>query len=581
MLWARAVSKRRQFPRLSSKYSTVVKRIGQTRIEWALLAVIALVCAVLSFLQYRWTGELGRAEPALLRAGLNEQLRRLTEAFNNDIRETCTALLPDVKEMRELGTREAHRIRYTQWAPSHDRSLFTLVGIAAPEQGKLALYGVDGEGRIAPMEWPPGWEALRPVMAARIANSGRPPNARPDSNVIELPLFDQPAAAGSSGPELEWMIFDLNEDYVRARVLPRLVAEYLNPSGEAAYDVSVSWSTSLSRSRPGGAVIFSTRGDHSSVAAQADATAGIFSADMGLAAGRGRGGFRDEGRSSRWTIAVRHREGSLDAAVARARTRKLFASLVLVGLLGGAAWALVQYTARSRRLSDMQFRFAAGVSHDLRTPLTAIRGAAFNVAEGLVAEPAAIKRYAKLILRNAEELTSMIENVLAFSASLHTGKDDRSQVIAVGDLLQHAAAAMMHEIEQAGCHIDVTVAPELPAVAGDPVAVELVFRNLIGNAVRHGAGGKWIGVSAAPAGDGVEVRVCDRGPGVPEAEHRRIFEPFYRGRQTRTRQVPGTGLGLSLAKNTIERHKGAIEVRNSPGGGAQFIVRLPAVPEAA
>jgi signal transduction histidine kinase len=104
-----------------------------------------------------------------------------------------------------------------------------------------------------------------------------------------------------------------------------------------------------------------------------------------------------------------------------ARTRNLFASLVLVGLLGGAAWALVQYTGRSRRLSDMQFRFAAGVSHDLRTPLTAIRGAAFNVAEGIVAEPVAIRRYAKLILRNAEELTSMIENVLAFSTSLHPG----------------------------------------------------------------------------------------------------------------------------------------------------------------
>ncbi len=151
----------------------------------------------------------------------------------------------------------------------------------------------------------------------------------------------------------------------------------------------------------------------------------------------------------------------------------------------------------------------------------------------------------------------------------------------MGDLLRHAAAAMMPEIEQAGCRIDVDVSPDLPTAAGDPVAVELVFRNLIGNAVRHGGGGKWIGVSAAPSGDGVEVRVCDRGPGVPEPERTRIFEPFYRGEQTRARQVPGTGLGLSLAKDTVERHRGSIEVRNAPEGGAQFIVRLPALPEAA
>jgi hypothetical protein len=109
----------------------LVKRIGQTRVEWALLTVIALVCAVLLFLQYRWTGELSRAEPALLRAGLNEQLRRLTRAFNNDIRETCTTLLPDANEIRVLGTVEAHRIRDAQWVSSHDRSLFTRIEIVA------------------------------------------------------------------------------------------------------------------------------------------------------------------------------------------------------------------------------------------------------------------------------------------------------------------------------------------------------------------------------------------------------------------------------------------------------------------
>ena len=138
-----------------------------------------------------WRTEPGRTRAVAL--GLNEQLRRLTQAFNNDIRETCTALLPDAKEIRELGTGEAHKIRYTQWASSHDRLLVKRIGIAVPEQGTLRLYGIDNEGRIAPEEWPANWEPLRAAMAARVTGSGRPPNAPPDTNIIELPVFDQRA----------------------------------------------------------------------------------------------------------------------------------------------------------------------------------------------------------------------------------------------------------------------------------------------------------------------------------------------------------------------------------------------------
>ncbi len=546
-----------------------VNRAGQTRIEWALLGVIALVCAVLSFLQYRWTGELSRAEPAFLRAGLNDRVRRMAQTFNEEIRENCVALLPDAGEILEHGPAEAHRLRYRQWAASHDKLLFKRIGIAKPEQGTLSLYGPDADGTIAPMEWPTNWESFRAGMTDRMKGERGPPNTPHDSAAIEVPVFSE---GNEMGPELEWMIFEVNRDYVRNKMLPPLVAEYLNPGNEAVYDVSVSWAS------PSGPVLFSTRGDNSSFTRNADATAGIFPADLGVVRGPRRGRQDEKRRQPRWTIAVRHRAGSLDAAVSRSRTRNLIASLLLVALLAGTGAALVRYTARSRRLSEMQFQFATGVSHDLRTPLTAIRGAAFNLVEGLVVEPAAIQRYLKLILRNAEELTRMIENVLAFSASVHSDKHDECGTIEVGALLQHAADAMKGEIEQAGCRIEVTVAPDLPAVAGDPIAVELVFRNLIGNAVRHGANGKWIGVSAAASGEGVEIRVCDRGPGISEAERERIFEPFYRGEQTRAQQIPGSGLGLSLAKNTMVRCRGTIAVEAPARGGAEFVVRLPAVP---
>ena len=545
-----------------------MKRHGQTRIEWALLVLIGIVCAILSVLQYRWTGELTKAEPALLRAGLTEQLRRLGQAYNDELRENCRMLLPDSRELIESGTAEAVQNRYSQWSSSHDRNLFLRVAMATPSKGALLLYGTDRDGRVSPMEWPDDWDDLRTSMFARVKDAGRAPNARPDSNLLQAPVF------GPSGLELGWMIFEINEDYIRSKVLPQLVREYLNPAA-LDYDVSIS------RTGRDGHVLFSTRADHESVTAGADATAGLFLSQVVGPGGRARGRGPDDAGPSRWIIAVRHRAGSLDAAVASVRRRNLFASLILVALLGGTAWVLVRFTGRARRLADMQFRFAAGVSHDLRTPLTAIRGAAFNLLEEVVTEPSAVKRYLRLILRNAEELTTMVENVLAFSATLHAKKPGGSEAIAVGDVLQHAVAAMTQEIEQAGCRIEVNIAPGLPAAAGDPIAVELVFRNLIGNAIRHGADGKWIGVSAAPFGDGVEVRVCDHGPGIRDGEEARIFEPFYRGEQSRVQHVPGTGLGLSLVKSTIERYKGTVEVVNSSGGGAQFTVRLPALQQPA
>ncbi len=565
-----------------------MKRIGQNRLEWALLGLIALACAGLSFLQYQWTGELSRAERTRLRAALDDQAGRLIRAFDDELRENCRSLLPDATEIREEGAREAHTSRYRQWASSHDRALLSRIGVAVPEHGALLLYGIDFDGRMNPMPWPLEWETLRAAMTRRVQGEGPPPAVPPDSTLIEFPIVENSRRREGPRPELGWMIFEVNEDYLRHKTMPRLVKEYLQLDHEAGYDTSVSWA-SVSWANSPRPVVFSTRPNDPSVAAGADLTAGMFSLDGGgFGARRPRPpvGLGNSASHPRWSIAFRHRDGSLDTVVSRTRTRNLLASVLLIALLGGAAWALVQYTARSRRLSEMQFRFAVGVSHDLRTPLTAIRGAAFNLAEGVVTEPAAMKRYSTLILRNAEELTSMIENVLTFSASLHSANEDRHQTLSIRDLLENAATAMAQEIEQTGCRLELNVTPELPAVSGDRIALELAFRNLIANASRHGAQGRWIGVSAGPCTGGVEVRVCDRGPGIPEAERQLIFEPFYRGEpagldRARAARVSGTGLGLSLVKDTVERHGGSITVQNSAAGGAQFTVRLPAQVSAA
>lgn len=96
-----------------------VKRIGQNRLEWALLGLIALACAGLSLLRHQWTGEVSRAERTRLRSALNDQAGRLVRAFDDELRQNCRALLPEAAEIREEGVREAHTSRYRQWASSH------------------------------------------------------------------------------------------------------------------------------------------------------------------------------------------------------------------------------------------------------------------------------------------------------------------------------------------------------------------------------------------------------------------------------------------------------------------------------
>lgn len=113
-------------------------------------------------------GPESKAEPALLRAGLNDQLRRLSQAFDSGIRENCTALVPDAGQIQELGTAEALRRRYEPWASAHDPNLFSRVGMASVEKGDLKLYGINPAGTVARMEWPGGWNDLRRAMQARV-----------------------------------------------------------------------------------------------------------------------------------------------------------------------------------------------------------------------------------------------------------------------------------------------------------------------------------------------------------------------------------------------------------------------------
>ena len=134
-------------------------------------------------------------------------------------------------------------------------------------------------------------------------------------------------------------------------------------------------------------------------------------------------------------------------------------------------------------------------------------------------------------------------------------------------------------IDDARLEVEFDIPDTLPPVLGDEAALRRVFQNLIGNAIKYGASGRWVGIKARPAGREIVVSVADRGIGIPAAEHTRIFEPFYRAPNVVDAQIQGAGLGLSLVQRIVEAHGGRITVRSAEGSGSEFSVHLPAASE--
>jgi two-component system OmpR family sensor kinase len=127
--------------------------------------------------------------------------------------------------------------------------------------------------------------------------------------------------------------------------------------------------------------------------------------------------------------------------------------------------------------------------------------------------------------------------------------------------------------------VEYDIPEALPPVLGDEPALRRVFQNLIANAIKYGAAGRWIGLRARHVGREVHVTVADRGIGIAASEHPRIFEPFYRTPDVIAAQTQGAGLGLSLVKQIVEAHGGRVILRSAPGAGSEFTVVMPAAAE--
>ena len=275
-----------------------------------------------------------------------------------------------------------------------------------------------------------------------------------------------------------------------------------------------------------------------------------------------------------WRLLVKHPSGSLEGAVGAARRRNLAISSGILGLLGVSVGFLVLSTRRAHDLARQQLEFVATVSHELRTPLAVIRSAADNLADGVISDEARIRQYGQLVKREGLRLTDLVEQILEFAGLQSGQRQMAARPVEIGQLLREVVATA-EATAPAGINLDVAIADNLPAVAGDEAALRRVFQNLVGNAIKYGANAGWIGVRATGTASTLEVSVSDRGIGIAAADQARIFDPFYRAPDVVAAQIQGAGLGLSLVKRIVEAHAGRITLTSAPGEGSTFTVSLP------
>ncbi|HTY98922.1 MAG TPA: ATP-binding protein [Rhodocyclaceae bacterium] len=237
------------------------------------------------------------------------------------------------------------------------------------------------------------------------------------------------------------------------------------------------------------------------------------------------------------------------------------------------AFTLDHMAERLDALLRSQQTLLRDVSHELRSPLARLQAALGLIRQrgGAIGE-AELDRFE----REAERLNDLVGQILSFSR-LDSGV--RAVAQETLDLAQLVAEAVEDTaIEARNCRLHFEPAPELP-LRGDAMLLHSAFDNILRNAARHAPAGSEVTVSAAIDGDWYEVRIADRGPGVPEAMLDRIFEPFVRVDEARTAPANGLaggfGLGLAIARRAIAAHGGTIAARNRPQGGLVMTIRLP------
>ncbi len=230
---------------------------------------------------------------------------------------------------------------------------------------------------------------------------------------------------------------------------------------------------------------------------------------------------------------------------------------------------------KQREAEKMRTDLIAWVSHDLQTPLASIRAILEALADGVVDEPEAIRRYLLTAQRDIRSLSGLIDDLFQMAQLDAGGLPLDLEQASLADLISDTLESFSAIAQRQGVQLSGQAEAGLDPVRMDTMRIGRVLNNLISNALRHTPEGGRIEVRARRTGQVVEVCVSDSGEGVRPEDLPKVFDRFYRGEKSRSKATGGSGLGLAIARGIVRAHGGEIAVESSPGQGSRFTFRLP------
>jgi len=248
--------------------------------------------------------------------------------------------------------------------------------------------------------------------------------------------------------------------------------------------------------------------------------------------------------------------------------------LVLCATLFGA-YFLWRDVGRELRMAEMRSQFIASVSHELKTPLTAIRIFAETLRMGRLKDSQAKTEYLDTIVNESHRLTRLLNNVLDFSKIEKGKRTYRKEPACLSEIVNAAVQATQYPLKQQDFHLNVQMEEELPDINVDRDAIGQAILNLLSNAMKYSGESSRIDLRVQKRAGHIVIEVSDRGIGIDPAQQKRIFEKFYRVPSEQNQRIPGTGLGLALVFHIVKAHDGHVEVRSVLGKGSTFSIHLP------
>jgi signal transduction histidine kinase len=269
-------------------------------------------------------------------------------------------------------------------------------------------------------------------------------------------------------------------------------------------------------------------------------------------------------------------QGTSAEAIGR---RWVMQSFLILGVLSlfmiGGLLLTYRSVSKEMALAHLKADFVSNVSHELRTPLALIRLYAETLELGRITTEEKKEEYYRIIRKESERLTALINNILDFSRIEAGRKEYDFRETDIADLVRNTLDAYRYQIEQQGFAFEQSIDPSIPRVRVDREAIARALVNLVNNALKYSANEKFLGVKLYRANDRLKLEVVDRGIGITRREQSKIFEKFYRTGDPLVHNTKGSGLGLSLVRHITQAHGGEVQVESTPGKGSKFTLSLP------